>query len=278
MIVVYILCFLAAACILMFLLLLVLVAPIKAAPEQAAPFFHHNLAHRGLHDNSTSRPENSLAAFRYAVEKGYGAELDVQLTRDGQVVVFHDDTVNRVCCGDGRVDGFTLSELQQFPLCKTDERIPLFTEVLSIFSGRYPLIVELKSTPDYKNLCRRTLDILRAYDGPYCVESFDPRIVLWFRQNAPDIMRGQLSEDYRGWRKGKPWYFSFIMSRVWTNVRTRPQFVAFGISPRNICVRLYRALGGMLVAWTLRPTNDEARVHADYDSVIFEGYQPKVQY
>ncbi len=278
MIVVYMLSILAALCVLLFFLLLILVAPIKATPAQAAPFVHHNLAHRGLHDNSTNRPENSLMAFRYAVERGFGAELDVQLTQDGQVVVFHDDTLNRVCGQDGRVDSYTLAELQQFPLCQTEERIPLFTEVLSVFSGKYPLIVELKSTPDFQNLCQRTLDILRAYNGAYCVESFDPRIVLWFRQHAPDIMRGQLSEDYSGWRKGKPWYFSWIMSRVWTNLRTRPQFVAFGISRMNICVRLYRALGGILVAWTVRPCNDKARVHADYDSVIFEGYLPKEQY
>ncbi len=271
---VYILIALAA----LFCILLLFIAPKRATRVQMAPFFHHNLAHRGLFDNKTARPENSMAAFRYAVEKGYGAELDVQLSRDGQVVVFHDDTLDRVCGVSGRVDAYPLAELQTFPLCGTDERIPLFTDVLAVFENKAPLIVELKSTPDYENLCQKTLDILRAYRGAYCIESFDPRIVLWFRRHAPGIMRGQLSESYRGWRQYNPAPRSYCLSRVLTNVATRPQFVAFGIPASNVCVRLYRRLGGMLVAWTCRPSNDQAQVRRDYDCIIFEGYEPEETY
>lgn len=255
-----------------------LVSPRKATKAQAMPFFHRNLAHRGLHDNKTPRPENSLAAFRYGVEKGYGAELDVQLSKDGQVVVFHDDTLDRVCGVAGRVDAFTLEELQTFPLCGTEERIPLFTDVLAVFENKAPLIVELKSTPDYRNLCQKTLDILRAYQGEYCVESFDPRIVLWFRDHAPDIMRGQLSESYRGWRKGCPPVRAFLLSRVLTNCVTRPHFVAFGIPEPNFCVRLYRRMGGLLVAWTCRPADDIRKIRRDYDCIIFEGFEPGDSY
>lgn len=270
MVVVYILFALAA----ILGVLLLLVAPRRAKKEQAEPFLRRNLAHRGLFDNAAGRPENSLAAFRYGVERGYGAELDVQLTRDGQVVVFHDDTLDRVCGVSGRVDAYPLSELQTFPLCGTDERIPLFSDVLTVFENRAPLIVELKSAPDYAPLCEKTLSLLRAYTGAYCVESFDPRIVRWFRRHAPDVMRGQLSESYRGWRANHPAFRAFCLSRVLTNVSTRPHFVAFGIPVSNPCVRLYRRLGGLLVAWTCRPRDDEARVRREYDCIIFEGYEP----
>lgn len=274
MVVVYVLIALVA----LFLLLLFLIAPKRAEKVQMQPFFHHNLAHRGLFDNASPRPENSLAAFRYGVERGYGAELDVQLSRDGHVVVFHDDTLDRVCGVTGRVDAYPLQELQTFPLCGTAERIALFTDVLAVFENKAPLIVELKSTPDYRNLCQKTLAILRAYAGVYCVESFDPRIVLWFKRNAPDIMRGQLSESYQGWRTHHSAFRSFCFSRVLTNVATRPQFVAFGIPVSNVCVRLYRRLGGMLVAWTCRPGNDEREVRRTYDCVIFEGCEPEETY
>ena len=166
----------------------------------AADFRGFYYAHRGLYDNHHGIPENSLAAFRAAAEKGYGVELDVQLSSDGQVVVFHDDTLDRVCGVHGNVADFPLADLQRMKLLDTDEAMPLFTDVLAVLrQGAGPLIVELKTGPRNTELCEKTRELLRSYPGVFCIESFDPRIVLWFRKNAPEIFRGQLSqprEDY----------------------------------------------------------------------------------
>ena len=125
-------------------------------------FWHINFAHRGLHDMKKGIPENSLAAFRAAVEAGYGAELDVQLSKDGQVVVFHDDTLKRVCGVEGDVVDYDYEDLRKMSLNGTGETIPLFTEVLKIFEkGIGPLIVELKTGKRNKELCRKTYEILK---------------------------------------------------------------------------------------------------------------------
>lgn len=141
-----------------------------------------NHAHRGLHTKDKTVPENSLPAFRAAAEAGYGVELDIQLSRDGQVVVFHDDTLDRVCGVHGRVDEFTFEELRGMRLCGTQETIPLLTEVFEVMGGRTPMIIELKTGRRNDELCEKGLALMRAYNGPYCIESFDPRIVRWFRK------------------------------------------------------------------------------------------------
>jgi glycerophosphoryl diester phosphodiesterase len=139
---------------------------------QRAPFQNRTFAHRGLFEADQIVPENSLPAFRAAVEAGYGVELDVQLTKDKVVVVFHDDNLKRVCGVDARVDSYTFEELQAFPLLHTGERIPAFMDVLGVLGGRIPMIVELKSGGDWKTLCEKTLALLKDYRGDYCVEAF----------------------------------------------------------------------------------------------------------
>ena len=123
-----------------------LLAPGRASAGQKAAFIRRNYAHRGLHTKDQSIPENSLRAFGLAVENGYGMELDVQLSKDGQVVVFHDDTLNRICGVDKRVDEMTYEELKKLSLAGSiNDHIPLFSEVLAMVNGDTPLIVELKT-------------------------------------------------------------------------------------------------------------------------------------
>ena len=182
------------------ILLWVLLRPGRCKAGQQLPFLGVNHAHRGLHTQDKTVPENSLPAFRAAGEAGYGMELDIQLSKDGQVMVFHDDTLDRVCGVHGRVDAFTFDELRQMRLCGTEETLPLLTEVFSVVQGRQPMIIELKTGPRNNELCEKGLALMRAYqqqypDAAFCVESFDPRIVAWFRRNAPDIFRGQLADE-----------------------------------------------------------------------------------
>ena len=254
---------------------LFLTAPGRATKRQKAPFYGRNFAHRGLHSRDKSVPENSLEAFRLAAEAGYGAELDVQLTKDGQVVVFHDDTLDRVCGVHGRVDEFSFEELQTMGLCGTAHRIPLFSQVLDTVAGRGPLIVELKTGRRNRELCKKTYALLQGYRGEACIESFDPRIVAWFRFHARDLVRGQLAAPTDEYTKdGRGLLQSYVLSRTLLNFLARPQFIAYRIGPKPAAVRFAEALGAMPVGWTSHSRDSEA----GRDAVIFEYYRPDVRY
>lgn len=259
-------------------LLLFLVMPGHPSPEQSRAFYKRNFAHRGLHTQDQTVPENSPAAFRAAVAGGYGIELDIQLSKDGQVVVFHDDTLDRVCGVHGRVDAFTWEELREMPLYGTDQRIPLFTEVLTLVDGRVPLIVELKTGPRNAELCEKAWAILLQYTGNFCVESFDPRIVAWWKKYARQVLRGQLSSNYGELRKNQGAVISFALSRCLLNVLARPHFIAFHKEKRNILVKLAYRLGAMPVVFTARPEDDAARLERENAAVIFEYYKPRIRY
>ncbi len=255
------------------------IAPGRRNEAQRAPFMRRTFAHRGLYSEDQRVPENSLPAFRAAVEAGYGVELDVQLTRDKQVVVFHDDTLKRACGTDARIDAFSYAELtQRMRLFGTEQTIPLFSEVLAVLDGRVPVIVELKSGGDRFGLCKRTLALLRLYAGPFCIESFDPYIVRWFYQNAPDILRGQLSEQMRHSRSVLGLWKSFLMSRLFSNFAARAQFIAYRVGPKPWTVRLCERMGAMRVVWTARPNDSHAALERAYDAIIFEHYRPDSRY
>ena len=263
------------------LLLWACLRPGRFAPAQKQPFYGVNFAHRGLHTQDKTVPENSLAAFAAAVNAGYGMELDVQLSQDGQVVEFHDDTLDRVCGVHGRVDAFSLAQLQEMRLCGTDEHIPLLTELFDVVQGKTPLVVELKTGPHNNELCEKTLQLLRAYsaqyNGVYCIESFDPRIVAWFKNNAPDILRGQLSDAPPAF-KDKPAVLRFILGNLLMNGIARPQFIAYGPGKKSCLVRLAERMGAIRVCWTVRPGDNIQAKEAENDMVIFEFYNPPVKF
>lgn len=261
-----------------FLLIVFCVAPGYGCRETKAVFMHRNLAHRGLHTADKSVPENSLAAFGRAADAGYGIELDLQFSKDEQIVVFHDDTLKRVCGIAGRVDDYTYEELCGFRLCGTEEKIPLFSEVLELVGGRVPLLVEFKNGPKNDLLCSKTLPMLRNYSGDFCIESFSPFIVRWFRKNAPDILRGQLSAPYEELKKEIPETQAFVLSHVLTNFLARPHFVAYHVDKSYFTVRLADFLGAMRFVWTVRPKNDIEKLKRINDSVIFELYEPEIKY
>ena len=140
------------------------------------------------------------------------------------------------------------------------------------------MIVELKSGGDWKTLCPKTLELLTAYKGDYCVESFHPLLVRWFYLNAPQIVRGQLSEAARYSRKGLPLYQAIMMSRLLTNILTHPHFIAYRIGPKCLSVRISEWLGAMRVCWTARPTDDHAKLTRKNDAIIFEHYRPETHF
>lgn len=257
------------------LVLLFVIRPGKPNPGVEKKFRGRNFAHRGLHTKDKSVPENSLAAFAAAADAGYGIELDVQFSKEGKVVVFHDDTLDRVTGVHGRVDSYTLEELQNMHLCGTEETIPLFEDVLKLVNGKVPLIVELKTGPRNRELCEKTWGYLREYEGDYCIESFDPRIVGWFKNNAPGVFRGQLANGYKGYNGHK---MAFPASRLLGNAIARPQFIAWGPEKKNVMVKLCEAFGPVKIRWTARDPQTAPELEQEYDAVIFEHYTPATHF
>jgi len=250
-------------------------APGKASEEKKAPFKGRNIAHRGLHKVDKSVPENSIPAFKEAVDKGYGVEFDVHITADDQLVVFHDDDLERMCSEEGKIEEKTYEELKPMRLAGTDEHIPLLSEVLQTINGEVPIVLELKRGARNKELCERTYAMLRLYRGDVCIESFDPFIVRWWRINAPEVLRGQLSTTPEKLRESSKWYQAFAVGNVLTNFLCRPHFIAYGLCEKKPwTVRLSEKLGAMRVAWTSRGWGNEE----NNDTVIFEYYRPRIRF
>ena len=208
--------------------LLILIWIYLCAPSwnrrRADPWRGTAFAHRGFY--GLHCPENSRAAFERACAAGYGIELDVQMTKDGHLVVFHDDDAARMTGRDGLIRETTLSELRVLRLAGGDERIPTFDEVLETVDGRAPMLIEIKSAPDVGEITKKAVARLKSYGGRYAIESFDPICLLWLRRNAPQIVRGFLAQPYREYRETQSAPVSFLASSLLANVLARPDFIA----------------------------------------------------
>ena len=232
-------------------------------------------AHRGLHN--AERAENSMSAFRAAVEAGFGIELDVRLSKDGRLVVFHDDTLDRVCGREGRVDDFTAEELATFRLSGTEDGIPLFTDVLAVVDGKIPLLVEIKENVGNSAVSKEACRILADYKGRYIVESFNPLSLRTVKEENPEIVRGILAYRYFAEEKNrKPLYF--LLQCLMLNFLCRPAFIAYNHKDgRYLALRFVRFFFKTpTVAWTVCSPEEEAiALKNGFDSIIFEGYIPE---
>lgn len=235
-------------------------------------------AHRGLHGSGV--PENSMEAFRLALEAGYGIELDVHLLADGNLGVMHDSALTRTTGESGKMEELTTARLSQIHLEGTEQTIPEFREVLELFAGKAPMIIELKTDGgNYAQITETLCRMLEGYPGLYCVESFDPRCIRWLRKNRPDIVRGQLSENFlRSDGANVNFALRFAMTFLLSNGLTRPDFVAYRFAHRNhvsvwLCRKLFRVQG---VSWTIR-TQEEFDIALREGWIpIFEGFRPEL--
>ena len=258
---------------------LLMIMPRMTGKPDTSMFMEHLYAHRGLFDNESDAPENSLKAFKKAVDAGFGIEMDVQLTKDDVAVVFHDGKLKRMCGVEGKVCDFTYEELQQFSLLESEEKIPLFTDVLKVVDGKVPLIIEYKIDNTKPKVCEIGNEILENYKGVYCIESFNPFGVKWYKNHRKDIVRGQLSEEFiKNGMKKKLLYF--IMANLLSNFITKPDFIAYNAQnyknlSRRICRKLYKNLA---VTWTIKSQEqlDEMRDH--FDLFIFDSFVPDADY
>lgn len=236
------------------------------------PFIGWDYTHRGFHDNASSAPENSLSAIRLAVKKGYGIEFDIRLSKDGQLVVFHDETLNRTSGIDKKIENLTYTEISNYTLFSSKEKVPLLSQVLAEVDGCVPLIIELKSeTMAVTDLCQRTMVELDRYEGPFMVESFNPLVVAYFRKLRPNYIRGQLSGNLGG-RKG--FYYSAVRHLL-SNVLARPDFVAYDHHYKdNLCLKVMKSVFGIpLVCYTVKTPKEYEKNKVLFDLQIFEGFE-----
>ena len=236
-------------------------------------FLDVKYAHRGLHDDA--KAENSISAIKAAVERGYGIEFDVRLASDGTLVVFHDDTLDRVCGREGKVRDFTAAELATFKLCGTDDGVPTFDEVLAAVDGRVPLLIEIKEDAGDSAVSKATAERLQSYKGPYIVESFNPLSVKNASSILPDVACGFLSRHFtKEEETKKPLYFA--LENLLLNRLCNPSFIAYKHEDHYMpMLRFSRLLGARTIAWTIRSQAEEDAAFANgFDAVIFENYIP----
>lgn len=256
------------------LLYFLAIMPQMKKPASILNLKDHHYAHRGLYNNSTEAPENSLPAFQLAAHSGYGIELDVQLTKDRIPVVFHDFNLKRACGVDAKVSQLSFQELRSLSIFHSNQIIPSLLEVLQLVKGRVPLIIEYKVELMDTGVCAITDRLLQGYNGVYCIESFNPLALCWYRKHRPDIVRGQLSSNFA--REGKFSLVTFCIQMLLFNFLTKPAFIAYNYLDKNelsrtLCHSLFRSLS---VAWTIDSKEIMEKNKKNFDLFIFEGFLP----
>ena len=233
----------------------------RPADPALARLIARPFAHRGLHGNG--RIENSRAAFEAAIAQGQGIELDVQTSRDGRAVVFHDYDLDRLTTASGKVSHRTLAELGRVTLCGTGETIPGLPEILALIDGRVPLLIEVKAPRRVVGpLCRSVRAALDGYGGPVAVMSFNPEVGRWFSIHAPHILRGLVAteQEKRGPRGD--------IERRLALWRSRPHFLAYDI--RDLPSRFADRTRLPVLTWTVRTAEQRARAVRAADQIIHE--------
>ncbi|MBQ0065921.1 MAG: glycerophosphodiester phosphodiesterase [Firmicutes bacterium] len=234
------------------------------------------IAHRGFFNNKEEYPENSLPAFQRAVDAGFGIELDVQMSKDGKLVVFHDGTLKRMCKDERMLIDLTYDELQQFYLKRSSQKIPLFEDVLKVIDGKVPLIVEIKYEGDSIKTVEKTVEMMKDYPGLYVMESFDPKVVHWLRKNRPDIIRGQLAEDYME-KEDMNWFTKRILTNFMLNWWTKPDFCAYDFHCREFAIfkQMCKFYHFKKVCWTIKDAVQLEEAHKVFDVCIFDSFDPR---
>lgn len=237
------------------------------------------IAHRGLHDAAAGLIENTAGAVRAAIAAGYGIEVDVQISADGEAMVHHDGVLGRLTEGEGRLDGLRATELQQIPFRGSGERMLTLGGLCDLVAGRATMLVELKSRFDGDGrLAARVAAVLAGYRGPVAPMSFDPRPILELRHIAPHLTLGLVAAKERPqpYWKEVPARLLQGMRYLATAAAARPQFLAFGVADLPAFAPLFarRVLGLPLLTWTVRTEADRRRAERWADQMIFEGFRP----
>ena len=233
------------------------------------------IAHRGLHSKDRSVPENSMKAFELAVNNNFGIEMDINVLRDGTVVVFHDITLKRLTGKNGHLSTMTYEQIKDLTLLDTNEHIPTLQEVINFVGGRVPLLIELKPLGNNLLLCEQFMNIMKDYTGVYAIHSFSPNIVYWFKKHHPYVIRGQITEFFRNDPNMKR-TIKFLMKTMFFNRFTKPDFINYGIHdlPNKYCDKLYHK-GQCIISYAAKNQAEFNMVKAHYDNAVFEFFIPE---
>ncbi|MBJ6127652.1 glycerophosphodiester phosphodiesterase family protein [Microvirga splendida] len=239
------------------------------------------IAHRGLHNKSEGVIENTVSAAQAAIARGFPIELDVQLTADDEAIVFHDFELERLTAESGLVAERKLSDLTRIDItgAKGGDAIPSFKDYLGIIAGRTPLVVEIKSrfNGDMR-LTKRVVEILKDYNGPFVIKSFDPDIVAHLREHAPHITRGFIGElEYASKADSSLTdEQKHRMANLLHFAETQPHFLSWRVKDLPCAsTHLSRLLGNLpVMTWTVRTPEDRARAERHADQMVFEGFIP----
>ncbi|WP_281532888.1 glycerophosphodiester phosphodiesterase family protein [Anaerocolumna aminovalerica] len=259
------------------ILYLIAIAPKLIHRHDFTPWQGRLYAHRGLHQDNSKSPENSMEAFRLAVKHGYGIEIDIQLTKDNIPVVFHDYSLTRVCGINKRVNELTYEELQNIKLYQSQETIPTLQNVLDLVNGQVPLIIEFKVESINTTLCNMAAPILDHYKGLYCIQSFNPLVLQWYRKNRPAVMRGQLASNLIKDKEKGSSFLQFILQNLLFNFITKPDFISYNhihhyMLSLVICRKLYST---PTFAWTINSQTELNKSKKCFDFFIFEQFIPE---
>lgn len=234
------------------------------------------IAHRGLHDATRGVIENTASAFTAAIEGDYAIECDLQLSRDGEAVVFHDETLERLIDGNGSVANHSAAELKAMAFKAGSDRVQTLGELLAQVRGRVPLVIELKSPWDGNEaLVRRTVEVTRAYYGPFALMSFDPKVIETVRALAPDVARGIVADQVtHGDYDMLPAAERLRLRELAHLPETEPDFISYHWRDLPFpAVKQFRATRRPVITWTIRSRQDAATALRYSDQITFEGFR-----
>lgn len=232
------------------------------------------IAHRGLHTKDI--PENSLSAFENAVKNNYAIELDVQFTKDKEVVVFHDANLKRMTNDSRNIEYVNYDELKNLRLGNTNERIPTLEEVLELVDNKVAILIEIKDCNDYIELSEKTYKILKGYKGNYAIQSFNPFILDWYKNNASEVIRGQLSGSFTEGSESLNVFEKFVLKNLLLNFKSKPNYIVYELEALpKLKLENLRKKGVPTIIWTVKNKEEMEKACKYSDNIIFENFLPK---
>lgn len=229
-------------------------------------------AHRGLHNHVF--PENTMAAFLNAVIHNFNIELDIRMTKDNQIIVFHDSTLERLCGRYIKIEETNYEDIKQFTILNTKETIPLLRDVLDKLPDSIHYLIELKPSNKYRKFTTEFVKLMSEYDRTYAIHSFDFRVVNEFRKQAPEIIRGQIASTF----SNENHVSNKILKHLLSNFITKPDFINynFGDLPRKQLDKLYKK-GMCIISYVARSQKELNFVRERYDNAVFENFIPEIK-
>lgn len=231
------------------------------------------IAHRGLYNEKY--PENSIGAFKNAVKHKYSIELDIQFTKDKKIVVFHDSNLYRMTKDERNIYDVDYEELKELRLLNSDENIPTIEDVLEVVDGKVGILIEIKNSKDIFDLCEGLYSIVKRYNGKYSIQSFNPFVLVWYKNNANNVLRGQIAGLTRYSYRNLSWCKKFALKNMILNFKTKPDYIAYSIrgidKPR---IAYLRNKGIPIISWTIKNKEDMIYACKYSDNIIFEGFYP----